>query len=143
MRFSHGIFSGAVVVRRRFGHWAYLLLRSPQGWQFPIAAQGDDEPLPEAMRRQLWESVGMTGLRFYWGHHYFKLHDDAFAAGDGVRFLVGESASGEVGLAAGWLEHRWVAAVVAAEMLPESMRPVLDWADGVLSGADGTPGVKR
>ena len=140
MNFSHNLTSGAVVVRRRFGNWAYLLVRSSQGWQFFSAARGDDEPLPEAVRRQTLEAGGISGLRYYWGHHYFKLTADDDRV---VQFLIGESASGEVALADGWLEHRWVDASIAAELLTESMQPVLHWASAVLTGADGTPGVKR
>jgi len=140
MGFRHNVYAGAVVVRRRFGDWAYLLVRSPRGWQFISVERSDDEGLPENTRRHAWEVASISGLRFYWGHQHFSL-----TATDGrvTQFLIAESASGEASLDDAWLEHRWVAAAAAAELLPQSSRPVLDWADGVLTGADGTPGVKR
>ena len=140
MNFSHGMYSGAVPVRRRFGNWAFLLLRSAQGWQFISGARGDDEALPEAARRQAWEVAAIPVLRFYWGHHHFTLEGDDGAE---VQYIIGESASGELVLADTWLEHRWVSASLAAEILPEAMSPLVHWADAILTGADGTPGVKR
>ena len=136
----HSVYAGAVVVRRRFGGWAYLLVRSPRGWQFFSVERCDDEGLPEAARRYAWEVARISGLRFYWGHQHFSL---TTANGQVTQFLIAESGSGEACLDDSWLEHRWVAAATAAELLPQSTRPVLDWADGVLTGADGTPGVKR
>ena len=140
MKFSQGLYSGAVLVRRRFGGWAYLLLRSTRGWQFVGGARGDDESLAGAARRQACEAAAISGLRFYWGHHYFKL-----MAGDGqvVRFLIAENADSEIALSDAWLEYRWVSASVAAGMLPITLLPLLHWADAVLKGGDGTPGVKR
>ena len=140
MNNSDSVYSGTVVVRRRFGDWAYLLVRSAQGWQFFSSVRSADEPLPDAARRQPWESAAIAGLRFYWGHHYFTLTADD---GRVTQFLIGESASEQVSLDDSWLEHQWVAATMAAELLPAPLRPVLDWAAGVLTGADGTPVVMR
>jgi len=140
MNNSHSVYSGTVVVRRRFGDWAFLLVRSAQGWQFFSSARRDGEALPDAARRQPWESAAIAGLRFYWGHHHFTLTEDD---GRVTQFLIGESASEQVSLDDSWLEHQWVGAAMAAELLPEQLRSVLDWAAGVLTGADGTPVVKR
>lgn len=140
MNFSHDRYSGVVLVRRRFGDWAYLLVRSAAGWQFISAARGDDETLPEAARRLAWEATALSGLRFYWGHHAFTQSGERGAERP---YLLAESACGEVTLPDSWLEYRWVTASLAADMLPAAMLPLLHWADAAITGADGTPGVKR
>jgi len=137
---------GAVIVRRRFGNWAFLLLRSGEQWGFPVAVLEDDESDVDGLRRQVRESTAVVGLHFYWGHHYYPLSVE-----DGsVRFLLAESAAGDVSLVPAkqdggraYHEHRWASLAGAVELLPAPLRPVIEWAEAILTGSDGTPGVKR
>lgn len=137
---------GAVVVRRRFGNWAFLLLRSGEQWGLPVAVLEEDESGVDGLRRLVRESTAVVGLHFYWGHHYYPLS----VGDDSVRFLLAESAGGDVSLAAeeqggagAYHEHRWASLAGAVELLPAPLRPVIEWAEAILAGSDGTPGAKR
>jgi len=145
---NNSVSAGAIVVRRRFGQWSFLVLRAGEKWSFPAGPMAAEEPLDEAVRRCCWQVAALLGLRFYWGHHYMAVPGpDGFGT---VRFLIGESAAGDVKLTGsvadgggGFEEYRWVYPADATELLPLTLHPLLEWAVGVVNGADGVPGIKR
>ena len=139
---------GAVIVRRRFGRWFYLLVSNEDGWSLPRGRLLDGETLPEGVRRCCWQSTSLLGLRFFWGHHFFAVDGDG--AEPAVHYLLAESAAGDAELADrsvvhGELEreYRWVSEPDALELLPAGLIPLLRWSAKNLSAGDAAPGIKR
>ena len=131
--------AGAVVVRREAGEPRYLLLRVYNYWDFPkgeIAA--GEEPLAAAVR-EVEEETTLAGLRFPWGEVYRET--PPYSGGKVARYYLAESPAGQVRLpiapALGRPEHhefRWLPYAEARERLGPRLQPILDWAEGLVSG---------
>jgi bis(5'-nucleosidyl)-tetraphosphatase len=132
--------AGCVLVRRGGApDPRYLLLRVYRYWDFPKGeVEPGEEPLAAAIR-EVGEETTLGGLRFPWGEVFRDT--PPYAGGKVARYYLAESAGGEVRLpvspALGRPEHhefRWLAYPEARALLGDRLRPILDWAHGVVAG---------
>jgi bis(5'-nucleosidyl)-tetraphosphatase len=130
--------AGAVVVRRGpDGAPRYLLLRVFRYWDFPKGElEPGEEPLAAA-RREVTEETTLADLRPTWGEAFRET--PPYAGGKVARYYLVEAPSGEARLPVspelGRPEHhelRWLAFEEARGLLGERLRPILDWAHGVV-----------
>jgi bis(5'-nucleosidyl)-tetraphosphatase len=132
--------AGAVVVRRApDGSPRYLLLRVYDYWDFPKGELEPGEDPLAAARREVAEETTLADLRFPWGEVYRET--PPYGRGKVARYHLAESPAGEVRLpvsaALGRAEHhefRWLAHEEARPLLGERLRPILDWAHGLVVG---------
>ena len=131
--------AGCVVVRRSEGDPRYLLLRVYNYWDFPKGGVEPGEEPFDAALREVEEETTLTGLTFPWGEVYAET--PPYAGGKVARYYLAESEVGSVSLpvvpALGRAEHheaRWVSFGRAKELLGDRLRPILEWADGLVRG---------
>lgn len=140
---SHGrrnrFSAGVVVVRPADGEWRYLLLRVFRNWDFPKGGVESGEMPLDAARREVEEETGLTVLDFRWGEAYHETQP--YSAGKIARYYLAVSPEGVVHLPInpelGRPEHhefRWCGISVARRLLPERLKPVLEWAHLSISG---------
>jgi bis(5'-nucleosidyl)-tetraphosphatase len=132
--------AGCVVVRRAGdGEPRYLLLRVFNYWDFPKGGVEPGEDPLDAARREVEEETTLTGLAFSWG----DLHTETppYAGGKVARYYLAESPDGEVSLPVSpelgrpeHHEHRWLRYGDARALLGARLRPVLDWAQALVTG---------
>lgn len=135
-RFSAGV----VVVRYTEGEWRYLLLRVFRNWDFPKGGVESGEMPLDAARREVEEETGLTVLDLRWGEAYHETQP--YSAGKIARYYLGVSQEGVVHLPInpelGRPEHhefRWCGISAARRLLPERLKPVLEWAQALVTGA--------
>lgn len=139
-RFSAGV----VVVRLEEGQWRFLLLRVFRNWDFPKGGiEGNEKPL-EAAQREVEEETGLTELEFRWGMDFCDT--EPYSSGKIARYYLAASPLGTVHLpinpVLGRPEHhefRWCGIATARRLMPDRLKPVLEWAHGVLSAATVSP----
>lgn len=136
--------AGVIPVRRFDGLHRYLLLRAYHNWDFPKGLVEDGEAPLQAAQREVEEETGLGELVFRWGQHYRETAP--YGRGKIARYYLAEVPRGEVYLPVsaelGRPEHdefRWVTYADARSLLVERLRPILDWAEGLISGG-ATPG---
>ena len=131
--------AGAVVVRREPGaEPRYLLLRVYRYWDFPKGElEAGEDPLAAA-RREVSEETTLRDLRFPWGPSFRET--PPYAKGKVARYYLAESPSGEARIPVspelGRPEHhelRWAGYEEARRLLGERLRPILDWAHGLVA----------
>lgn len=129
---------GVVIVRIYPAEPRYLLLRAFQYWDFPkgVVEEGED-PLAAA-QREVFEETALTELNFRWGKGY--LETPPYGAGKIARYYLAESPGGEVHLPVNPLlgkpehdEFRWVTFEEADKLLGPRLRPILNWADWLVT----------
>jgi 8-oxo-dGTP pyrophosphatase MutT (NUDIX family) len=134
----HRLAAGCVVVRRDSAAAPrYLLLRVYRYWDFPKGEiEAGEEPLLAA-RREVAEETTLADLRLSWGEVFRET--PPYAGGKVARYYLTESPAGEVRLpvspALGRPEHhafRWLEHAEARALLGERLRPILDWAHGLV-----------
>jgi bis(5'-nucleosidyl)-tetraphosphatase len=133
--------AGVIIVRGRPDP-RYLMLRAFQYWDFPKGiVEPGEEPLAGALR-EVYEETGLTGLQFKWGHVYQETKPYGF--GKIARYYLAESTEGEVYLpvnpALGRPEHeefRWLAYREANALVGSRLRPILNWADWLVTHRNG------
>lgn len=133
--------AGVVVVRRCDREPRYLLLRVFRYWDFPKGmVEPGEEPL-EGARREVREETTLDELDFRWGLAYRETPPYG-PKRKVARYYLAESSRGEVMLPVspelGRPEHhefRWVGFDRARSLLNERLRPVLEWAHGLVTGA--------
>jgi 8-oxo-dGTP pyrophosphatase MutT (NUDIX family) len=130
--------AGVVPVRREGSEWRILLLRAYKNWDFPkgLVEPGED-PL-EAALREAQEEAGLSDLQFIWGKE-FKETEPYNQGRKTARYYLAEtseikvtfSINPELG-APEHHEYRWLTFEEAAGLLPERLRPVLEWAGALI-----------
>lgn len=140
--------AGVVVVRRRYTHWSFLLLRAYNYWDFPKGMVEPGETPLDAARREVREETTLHGLQFYWGYAYFQT--PPYNRGKIARYYVAVSADGDVDLPVspelGRPEHEefvWVSADDALPLLTPRVQPVLEWARHIVTSGDASPSANR
>jgi 8-oxo-dGTP pyrophosphatase MutT (NUDIX family) len=132
------VLSAGVIIVRGLPAPRYLLLRAFRYWDFPKGiVEPGEEPLAAA-RREVREETGLMLLNFRWGEAYRET--GPYGAGKIARYYLAESPEGDVYLpvnpALGKPEHdefRWVDFEAAHALLGTRLRPVLHWADNIIS----------
>jgi 8-oxo-dGTP pyrophosphatase MutT (NUDIX family) len=130
--------AGVVVVRQTPHEWLYLLLRAYRNWDFPKGRiEPGEEPLAAA-RREVAEETGIVDLRFSWGEVYTETAP--YAQNKIARYYLAETPTEQVVLLAsaelGRPEHhewRWVSRAAAPALAAPRLRPILEWAGGVIA----------
>ena len=118
----------------------YLLLRVYAYWDFPKGElEPGEEPLAAA-RREVAEETGLADVRFPWGEAFRET--PPYSRGKVARYYLAEAPSGEARLqvspALGRPEHhelRWLAYDEARALLGDRLRPILDCAHALATGA--------
>lgn len=137
--------AGIVPVRFDGDTPRFLVLRCFRYWDFPKGEiEPDEAPLAAALR-ETTEETDLTDLRLRWGEGFIET--ERYGRGKIARYYVAEAPTGDVrlpvSLELGRPEHdefRWVSAVAAEALLNPRLRRVLDWALGVVEGAERSPG---
>jgi 8-oxo-dGTP pyrophosphatase MutT (NUDIX family) len=132
--------AGVIPVHRGPAGVRYLILRAYAYWDFPkgCVAAGED-PLDAALR-ELGEETTIAAADFRWGREYRET--PPYSRNKVARYYVAEVAQTEVSLpvnpALGMPEHhefRWVPYDKARALVAERVRPILDWAHALVTGA--------
>lgn len=128
-----------VVARRAPEGWRWLLLRAYRNWDFPKGlVEPGETPLAAALR-EVREETSLDDLVLRWGEEFRET--PPYAGGKVARYYVAESPGASVSLpvspALGRPEHhefRWVDAATARRLLGPRLRPIFDWAAGLVEG---------
>ena len=139
------ILSAGVIIVRGSPTPQYLLLRAFQYWDFPKGVVEPGEEPFQGAQREVREETGLTGLKFRWGQIYQETRP--YGPGKIARYYLAESLEGEVYLPVNPLlgrpeheEFRWADFEAARRLLGPRLRPILNWADWLVThdrgGAD-------
>lgn len=133
--------AGVVVVRRHADVWRVLVLRAYRNWDFPKGIVERDEAPRATAVREAEEEASLGDLVFRFGDGFVET--PPYAGGKIARFYVAESPGDPVALrpspALGRPEHhewRWETFPAARRLLVPRLQRVLDWAEGVVAGAN-------
>lgn len=137
---KHDILSADVIVVRWISdNPHYLLLRAYNYWDFPKGEVAPDEEPLQTAKREVEEETNLDDLEFRWGHDYQET--PPYRGGKVARYYLAESPRGQVSLPVspelGRPEHhefRWLNYNTARERLNERLKPILDWANALVSG---------
>ncbi|NOY45864.1 MAG: NUDIX domain-containing protein [Deltaproteobacteria bacterium] len=135
--------AGIVPVRLTPEGPRFLVLRAYRYWDFPKGeVEPGEEPL-EAALREAREETGLQEFRFRWGTGWRET--PPYGRGKVARYYVAEAGAGEVRLGVnpdlGRPEHheyRWLGYEDARRLLADRVRPVLDWAHGLVTAGSGS-----
>lgn len=138
--------AGVIPVRFRDGEAQLLLLRAYRNWDFPKGEVEAGEAPLNAAQREMYEETGLNDLQFRWGEGFRETA--RYGRGKTARYYLAET-SGEgaylpVNEQLGRPEHhefRWVTARRAAQLLPDRLQPILQWA--LVQLAAGQPSQPR
>jgi 8-oxo-dGTP pyrophosphatase MutT (NUDIX family) len=132
--------AGIVPVRRTKSGWRLLVLRAYRNWDFPKGLIEPGEAPREAALREAREEAAVTDLAFPFGEGFCETAP--YGHGKVARYYLGVTETAQVTLLPspelGRPEHheaRWVSFDEAAQLLPERLAPVLEWAKRTLAGS--------
>jgi bis(5'-nucleosidyl)-tetraphosphatase len=129
--------AGAVIVRDTPQGARFLLLRSFDHWDFPKGLVENGEDAMSAALREVREETTVSDLTFPWG----DVHTETgpYSRGKIARYYLARTATEHVSLPVNpeigrpeHSEYRWVDYETAVRLVTERVRPVLEWAAGVL-----------
>jgi 8-oxo-dGTP pyrophosphatase MutT (NUDIX family) len=133
-RFSAGV----VVVHLAESGVQYLLLRAYRNWDFPKGLVEPGEQPLDAARREVREETTLENLAFDWGTDY--VDTGPYNKGKISRYYLARSEATHVHLPInpelGFPEHqesRWVGFDTALSMVSPRLKPVMQWASGVIA----------
>jgi 8-oxo-dGTP pyrophosphatase MutT (NUDIX family) len=138
--------AGAVVVRREGGEWQFLLLRAYKNWDFPKGIVEPGEDSLQTALREVREEAGLVDLKFSWGKE-FKETEPYNRGRKIARYYLAETAQTKITFsinpdigAPEHHEYRWLAFPEVRGLAPERLRPVIEWAHGILGESGEIPG---
>jgi bis(5'-nucleosidyl)-tetraphosphatase len=133
--------AGVIVVRHEGDSWRYLLLRVYSYWDFPKGIVEPGEDSHQTARREVEEETGLKDLTFGWGHDYRET--PPYGLGKVARYYIAETRRSRVVLPVSpELKHpehheaRWVGYEEARRLVSPRVVPILDWANGVITGKE-------
>ncbi|MEK6748595.1 MAG: bis(5'-nucleosyl)-tetraphosphatase [Pseudomonadota bacterium] len=139
---SVGLSAGVIVVRREDGEWKYLLLRAYQHWDFPKGMVEPGEDPLAAAQREVTEETTLFNLDFYWGYDFRET--PPYGRGKIARYYLASTTTAAIelpiSLELGHPEHeefRWVNYTQGLDLVSERVKPILEWAQGLVSAAMG------
>jgi bis(5'-nucleosidyl)-tetraphosphatase len=118
----------------------FLLLRSFDHWDFPKGLVENGEDAKSAALREVREETTVNDLTFPWG----DVHTETgpYSRGKIARYYLARTATERISLPVNpeigrpeHSEYRWVDYETALRLVTERVRPVLEWAAGVLKNA--------
>jgi bis(5'-nucleosidyl)-tetraphosphatase len=133
-RFSAGV----VVVHLADSGVQYLLLRAYKNWDFPKGlVEPGEQPLDAALR-EVREETTLENLAFDWGKDY--MDTGPYNKGKISRYYLARTEQTHVHLPVnpelGFPEHqesRWVGLDAALNMVSPRLKPVIQWASGIIA----------
>lgn len=129
--------AGAVILRTTPQGPRFLLLRAFNHWDFPkgLVENGED-PFAAAVR-EVREETTVSDLEFPWG----EVHTETgpYSRGKTARYYLAQTITETISLPVNpeigrpeHSEYRWVDYATALRLVTARVRPVLEWAAGVL-----------
>ena len=137
---SKRLSAGAVIVRTTPQGNRFLLLRSFDHWDFPKGLVENGEDAMAAALREVREETTVNDLTFPWG----DVHTETgpYSRGKVARYYLAQTATEHISLPVNpeigrpeHSEYRWVDYDTAVRLVSDRVRPVLEWAAGVLNMA--------
>jgi len=137
---SKRLSAGAVIVRTTPQGNRFLLLRSFDHWDFPKGLVENGEDAMAAALREVREETTVNDLTFPWG----DVHTETgpYSRGKIARYYLAQTATEHISLPVNpeigrpeHSEYRWVDYDTAVRLVSDRVRPVLEWAAGVLNMA--------
>jgi bis(5'-nucleosidyl)-tetraphosphatase len=137
---SKRLSAGAVIVRSTPQGIRFLLLRSFDHWDFPKGLVENGEDAMSAALREVREETTVSDLTFPWG----DVHTETgpYSRGKIARYYLARTATEHISLPVNpelgrpeHSEYRWVDYDAAMRLVTDRVRPVLEWAAGVLKKA--------
>ncbi|MGH8495690.1 MAG: bis(5'-nucleosyl)-tetraphosphatase [Gammaproteobacteria bacterium] len=132
--------AGVVVVRETPKGIRYLLLRAFNHWDFPKGLVEKGETPMEAAIREVVEETTLTDLDFVWGKSYIET--GPYSRGKTARYYLARTESETVDLPPNPLtgrsehvEYRWMEFRNARRLASPRLKPVVDWAAGVVKSS--------
>lgn len=132
--------AGVIPVRRTPDGWRVLVLRCYRNWDFPKGKVEPGEDLLETARREAREEADLDDLELAWGQ--VSADTAPYARGKVATYFLARTQREDVVLPVnpelGHPEHhefRWLSRAEAAALLPPRLRPVLAWADDLITQA--------
>jgi bis(5'-nucleosidyl)-tetraphosphatase len=129
--------AGAVIVRTTPQGIRFLLLRSFDHWDFPKGLVENGEDAMSAALREVREETTLGDLTFPWG----DMHTETgpYSRGKIARYYLAQTTTERISLPVNpeigrpeHSEYRWVDYETALRLVSDRVRPVLEWAAGVL-----------
>jgi len=129
--------SGAVVFRREDELIHFLLLRAFSHWDFPKGMVEPGEAPIDTAVREIEEETTLDDLRFEWGAEFIET--GPYSRGKIARYYLARTERENVSLPinpeigrAEHVEFRWVNRQRALQLTSPRVRPVIEWAAGLL-----------
>jgi len=129
--------AGVVVVRETPKGVRFLLLRSFNHWDFPKGLVEKGESPLEGAIREVLEETTLADLEFAWGKTYIET--GPYSRGKTARYYLARTQNEAVDLPPNpitgrseHVEYRWTDARTAHRLASPRLKPVVDWAAGIV-----------